>query len=255
MKNMRFCLLLIAAVGLHWATAAEAPVLLQAAGIVEPFLKVTVGVRVSGIVESVAVEEGAIVKQGDVLAKLDDKADAYEVEHQAALEKLWRVKAEALTKLQKENIESQDKLNEAIASEEVAAAQLKKAKKDFEEKTIRAPLSGIVTRRFKLPGEYVQEQRDDFFEIISVDTVYFLAYFDAKDLLRVKEGQPAIVRLEVHGEENFKGKVYFVDPAVDAGSGQFRVRVLLDNPKHRITAGLKGVMILGEELPHGTVSK
>ena len=40
--------------------------------------------------------------------------------------------------------------------------------------------------------------------------------------------------------ENFTAVVSFVDPRIDAASGLFRVKLLLDNPDHEIKAGMRG---------------
>lgn len=233
----------VLALGLCLVANAAPPASLRATGIVEPFKKVTVGARANGFLESIVTDEGGIVKAGDVLAKMDDRTDQYEVEQREAQSRLWKLKAASAQKLK--GIETSEKISETVAESQMAEALLKKAQKALEDKTIRAPIAGVVTHRYKAAGESVQE-REQLFEVINVETVYFLAYFDAIEMRRAHEGQKAQMRLEMFGDETFEGTVSYVDPAVDAGSGQFRVRVLLPNPKGRIKAGLKGTITLLE---------
>ena len=238
--------LILAMFGLAALSIAADPVAkLEADGVIEPHDRVKVGARAGGIVDSLAIEEGALVKEGDVLAKLDDKIEFYEVERQASLVEFYGAKASKLELLVKEKAASQNDLDEATAYWKSTTAAWKSAQKKLADKTIRAPLGGYILRKFKQVGESVQE-REDLFEMINADTVYFTAYFDAKDFPRVKIGQAATITLP-DTKQMIAGKVERVDPAVDAGSNQFRLKVLLDNRDHRIIAGLKGHVTLSEE--------
>ena len=228
--------------------AIQAAEPLKASGVVEPFRRVKIGARATGVIESVpdTVKEGAVVKEGDVLAKMDDYYNQCEVDRQTELEKYYRIQAERMRTLVNDKAESQSKLDEALAYAGSVSATLKREKKTLANMTLLVPKpGGIITRQFKQIGESAQE-REDMFEIINVDTVYFFAYFKEKDYGRVKIGQPAIATLDVNKNEKFEGKVYFVDSEVEAGSGQFRVRVELQNLDHRITAGLKGTITIVE---------
>lgn len=226
-----------------FAAADPAPKI-EAEGVVEPFRRVRIPARATGVVREVFVEEGANVKEGDALAKLDDTSDQYEVEYSAALARLYKTRAEMYRRL--EGIESADKIKEAVESGEASEARLRRAKKIMEDKTIRAPApGGIILRRLKHVGEAIEE-RETMFEMINIERAYFVAFLDAKHFGQVRVGQPATITVGSGNPQNFTGRVEQVDPAVDAGSGQFRVRVLLENPDRRITAGLKGKVQLGE---------
>ena len=243
-----FCLTLIVVACGCVAAAEEKPSLIEASGVVEPFKRITIGARATGVVESIAAEEGAVVKEDDVLAKLDSELDQHDMAYYSSQARNYAAASKAYKELQ--GSEAVLKIMEAVSQGEMAEARLKSAQKKFLDKTVRAPaigvpMSGIVLRRFKQVGESVEE-RGDLFELIYVDTVYFTAFFEAKDFSRVKVGQKATVTLEGDATQSFVGKVQLVDPAVDAGSGQFRVKIFLDNRDHRITAGLKGSVRLGE---------
>ncbi len=228
--------------------AADAAEPLKTNGVVEPFRRIKIGARASGIIESIPenVKEGAVVKENDVLARLDDYYNQCEVERQDQLEKYYRIQAERTKTLVDQKAESQSKLDEALAYAGSVVATLKREQKLLSNMTLHVPKpGGIITRQFKHVGESVQE-REDMFEIINVDTVYFFGYFDAKHYGRIQKDMPATVVLDLNRDLKFEGKVYFVDPEVDTGSGQFRVRVELENRDRRITAGLKGTVTIAE---------
>jgi multidrug efflux pump subunit AcrA (membrane-fusion protein) len=53
--------------------------------------------------------------------------------------------------------------------------------------------------------------------------------------------QPISVRIPEMKGTSVVGKIAFIDPRIDATSGLFRVKVLLDNPDRKIKAGMKAV--------------
>ena len=75
---------------------------------------------------------------------------------------------------------------------------------------------------------------------MNIDQVYVQFYLDPKLMGVIKTDQLVTVHVPVIGDAAFDGKVSFVDPRIDAGSGLFRVKVLVENKKHVIKPGMRG---------------
>jgi multidrug efflux pump subunit AcrA (membrane-fusion protein) len=76
---------------------------------------------------------------------------------------------------------------------------------------------------------------------VNIDQVFVQFYLDPKFMQTLQLEQPVTVRFPVVANAAFTGKISFIDPRIDAGSGLFRIKVLIDNPDHQIKAGMRGV--------------
>jgi multidrug resistance efflux pump len=102
----------------------------------------------------------------------------------------------------------------------------------------------VVTRQLKKIGEtlVVSAGVENILRVIHIDSLYFVAYPEAKFAGRIRVGQKAEIDVPLYGRDKLSGEVAFVDPGVDAGSGSFRVKVLIKNSEHKIPPGLHGVV-------------
>ena len=92
-----------------------------------------------------------------------------------------------------------------------------------------------------LPHGMIVDRVEKLVDVIDIDQVYVQFYLDPKLMGTLREQEEVAVRFPVLGEEKFTGKISFIDPRIDAGSGLFRVKVLLDNRDRKIKAGMRGV--------------
>src|SRR5262249_11367225 len=122
----------------------------QAAGYIVPLSQVTVSPKVSGEVVELNLEEGKVVKKGDILARLE--ATEYKSDLDAAKARLDLASAR-LDKI-KGNANEKDL---AIARAEVALAkaELEKAQWRLDATIIRAPVSGTILTKKAEVGNVV----------------------------------------------------------------------------------------------------
>ena len=114
---------------------------------------------------------------------------------------------------------------------------------DVVRRTVRAPLNCVVTRQLKKIGEtlVLSAGLENLLRVEVIDTLYFVAYPDAKYAGQIKAGQKVEVVIPLRGQEKLTGDVAMVDPMVDANSGSFRVKVLIQNADHKIIPGVHGL--------------
>ena len=153
-------------------------------GLIEPYLVVDVGSSVAGVLKSVPVERGDLVKKGQVVAQLKagvEKAAADLARTRAEMEStvmarrkeldLAKRNEERVKKLFSQNaiperewdeiktkrILAECKLAEALENKRLAQMELNRALEVVKQTTIRSPVSGIVVERFLSTGEYVED--------------------------------------------------------------------------------------------------
>ena len=210
-------------------------------GLVVPFLQVSVSSPVlQEVIDHVLVQEGDTVKESQVLIELRKEKEELEVRQAQQVVQQRKFTAEGAQKLLNEKIGSKEVALEKQTELELAKIQLAAAEVRLKEKTIRAPLSGIVVKKYKEAGEAV-DRVEKLLDVVNIDQVYVQSYLAPKLMQSMKQDAEIPVRFPVIGSQDFIGKVSFIDPRIDAGSGLFRVKVLIDNKDHHIKAGMRGV--------------
>jgi len=214
--------------------------------------------RVSGYVDSVHFKEGAIVRKGDLLFRIDPRPYQAEVDRLSA--NLGQAKAEQV--LAQSNGERAQRLldQHAISKEEAdrqqttaqsakaqvasTTAALDAAKLNLSFTEVRAPIDGRVSNALVTPGNLVTSN-DVLTSVVSVDPIY--AYFDVDehsylkfDRQRREHGAAPQISMALADEKGFPhtGRVDFVDNQLRAGSGTIRLRAVFDNADASYTPGL-----------------
>ena len=186
--------------------------------------EVIVSARITGIVESIAVDRGAVVAQGQVLARLDPReldADVRQALEEMELQKAQFDRAQALAN---SKITSTADLDEKRAQYQVAVARWEKAKTQRDYAVIRAPFAGVVTEKYIRVGQKVIEDGNEpLFKITATEPLLARVYLPEAQLLRVKVGDRVEVVPERFPDVKTTGEVQFISPSVDAASGTFQV--------------------------------
>jgi RND family efflux transporter MFP subunit len=244
--------------GLGWAE----PVVLD--GLIEPSLVVNVGSSVPGILKTVGVERGDMIKKGQVLARLHSGVERATMELARARTELVAAinekqaqvdfslrRQKRYEELYKKKVISFEKVDEARTNsamalmdlEEVnenlrlAELELKRSIEVVRRMTIYSPINGVVMERFLSPGEFVEDQ--PVLKLAQIHPLYVEVFAPVELLGTIKVGMPADILPEEPVGNLYKARVTIVDQVVDAASGTFGVRLELPNPKYRLPAGLK----------------
>lgn len=221
-----------------WGAVASAQ---EIQGLVLPLKQVSVASPVlQEVVDGVLVEEGDTVKQGQIVVQLRAEKESLEVELGKKIVEQREFTAKGAEALAKDKMMSREAVLEKRTELDLARIKLATATVLLTEKTIRSPLNGVVVKKYKEAGESV-DRAEKLLDIIDLSQVYVQFFLDPKFMTVIKIEQPVIVRFPVPGSAELEGKVSFVDPRIDATSGLFRVKVLVDNPKGAIKPGMRGL--------------
>lgn len=208
-------------------------------GLALPFREVEVSSPVPGQVVELAVREGGTVEEGALVARLFSRVEELNMNRaKAALEKREFDYRSSQNLFEDKLVSEDDALTKRIELD-LAKLEFEIAQEQFLLRQIKAPLDGVVVERKVEVGETVTANQP-VFVLVDIDRIYVQFYAPAEDLPHLREGLDARVQFpELGGAQVFAGKIDFIDPRVDAASGLLRVRVLLENPEHRIKAGLR----------------
>jgi len=188
--------------------------------------EVVVGARITGIVSSIAVDRGASVTQGQVLATLDPREFDAAIRQTKEDMDLKKAEFERAQSLAASKVVSVQDLDEKRAQYQVAVATWEKAKVVRDYAVIRAPFAGIITEKYARLGQKVIEDRNEpLFKLTAVEPLLARVYLPEEELLNVRIGDRVDVVPDRFPDAKTTGEVRFISPTVDAASGTFQVVV------------------------------
>lgn len=226
---------------------------------------VEIRARVEGFVDQMLFVEGTNVNAGDPLFKLDDKpyqerlkaALGMLAEAEAALKKYEADVARLKPLAEKRAVPQQD-LDNALASVDVgragvdsAKARVDSARLDLSYCDIRSPINGLIGAKQVSIGELVGKGQPTLMATIStLDPIWFYCNVSEVQYLRAEEGirrtGKKVEDLQVtlilgNGSTHpAKGRLVFIDRAVDIKTGTIRVRAQFSNPGGVLRPGMFG---------------
>jgi len=113
------------------------------------------------------------------------------------------------------------------------------AKKRYEDATLKAPFSGIVTSRTVEVGD-ILAPGSPAFRIIDMSRVRIQAGIPEKYIGDFKVGNDVNITLDAVPEVNFKGIINFISPEANSQVRTFLAEMVVDNSKDLIRAGIMG---------------
>ncbi len=215
---------------------------------------VVVRSEMSGRVVDVAFEDGAEVRAGDVLVRLDDaeaRARVAEAEASLALARAAAARVEDLAGREHSSAAEVDRVRADVALGEARRDLVVEA---LRRTVVRAPLTGRVGLREVRVGDVVEAGRA-ITTLVDRDPLRAEARIAERLGAWLKVGQSAGVRLEGTGGALLPAVVDYVDPTVDTLSGTVRLRVRITDPPADVTPGgtVRVEVDLGPEAPVVTV--
>ena len=192
--------------------------------------EIALSFKIGGVVSQVLAREGESVPAGQLLATLDlREIDAQVAKAQSAAAKAERDLAR-VSRLQADSVATRQQLEDATTAAEVARADLQTAMVNRQYARIVAPASAVVLHRAAEPGELVSVGSPVLtLGSRSRGTVARVALPD-RDVVRVRLGDPAVVRVDAKPGEALSGRVRQIAAASDPRTGTYAVEIAIDRP-------------------------
>ncbi len=234
--------------------------------VIQPEDTVRLATPVSGVVAEITVERGDVVAAGDVVARLDTTLEEIALElAEARADNLSRIHAlEARVAFLRAQVERYERLtardalagavleesqlelglalldlDEAQLARTLAQIEAEQSRALLAQKTLRAPVSGIVTERLTSVGEFRDPQQGHLFTIARLDQLRVeafapISYFGALDL-----SQQVVIHPEEPIGGTYDAEITIIDRVFDAATATFGLSMRLENPDFTLPAGLR----------------
>lgn len=251
------------------AQSDSSAAVLQATGYVTARRQATVSAQIVGTLTEVLIEEGDFVKQGQVLARLDDSSQQAALDSaragvdQAAAQlnqvdvrlrqaerelprqeelvarALASSQAVEMARTEVESLTAQQ--TAARASVEVARAQVALAEVNYGYTVVRAPFDGVITQKAAQVGEIIAPSaagggftRTGVGTIVDMGSLEVDVDVNEAYIGRVKAEMPAQAVLDAYPDWTIPARVIAIVPTADRGKATVKVRVALEETDERV---------------------
>lgn len=210
---------------------------LETTSTLEPRNEATLVARRQGQVVALLTEEGQWVRQGQVLARLDDTEAKLGFSKAQLSSEVAKRDHERGKQLQARGLVSAKELDDLELKMRSAWQELEQARYDLAQTRIVAPFSGGVVGRMVNLGETVTPGKECF-RLADMTPLLARVYFPERELARVRVGQSAILELETQLGKQFPARVSIVNPTVDRSNGTFKVTLQVEDRSGTLRPGV-----------------
>ncbi len=228
---------------------------------------VEVRARATGVVTRIFFRNGQDVRAGQPLFEIDPRpyraalqqAEAQVARAQAAVTNARQVEKRARTLFEAQAVSREElEANEATARSAdadlaAARAQAATARLNLDFTTTRAPISGRVSDRRVDLGDSVADGTTVMTRVVSLNPIWFsfegAESFYLKNLRQDQRGErgssrytanPIEIQLADETGYRWRGRMEFLDNAIDPNSGTIRAKAVVPNPDGFLTPGMFG---------------
>jgi RND family efflux transporter MFP subunit len=232
--------------------------------LIEPHAVIEVSTREEGVVESLDVKRGDIVKKGQVLVKLDSGVEQLTMElaqarakmtteietrkdsleylkrQQERVNDLFGKKAVSFNEKDKADTDvilGESELRSALENHQLSQLEQKRAENYFARRTIYSTVDAVVVKTHLNPGESVKDRT--ILTLAQVDPLNVEVILPLSQYGKIKTGDKATITPLVPGGEKAEATVVIVDRVIDAASGTFGVRLELPNSDYNVPGGIR----------------
>jgi RND family efflux transporter MFP subunit len=204
-------------------TAVE---IVYATGAVEPVRWAKVASVIRDRIVEICDCEGKAVTKNEVLARLDDKEQRALLEELRAREEFAKKELSRQADLVDRGIttpQAHEKVSMELRTvQALILAQMEK----LDDRTITAPIDGVVLRRDGEVGE-IAEAGQVLFRIGVLRPLQVVAEVNEEDILRVAVGQTVLLRTDAFSGQRLEGTVREITPMGDPVAKTYRIKVAL----------------------------
>jgi len=208
------------------ASRGQAVEAVYATGVVEPVRWARVGPLAIGRVAAILARDGDEVREGDVLARLDDRELRARLAELEARAGYWREELGRQAQLAERGYASRDARERAQSEYRQAAAAIAGQRHRIADLALVSSMDGMVLRQDGEVGETV-DPRATLFWIGRPRPMRATADVDEEDIPRVEAGQVAQLRSDAFPGQVLHGRVEEVTPKGDPLAKTYRVRIAL----------------------------
>jgi RND family efflux transporter MFP subunit len=205
-------------------------------GTFEPNRSNLIGSEGQGKIISINVQEGQLINQGAILLQLDNEMLQYQLENLDVSIESQSNDLERLTVLAKSEAVPSVQLEKAKFALKSSQIQRKQVLKQLSGNVLKAPFSGVITKKLVDLGSVVGIGTP-VFEITDISQLKLTVSVPERDIQNFALNQQGSVKVDVFPGKEFSGKVSLIGIQADK-MHNFKVQVLVANANKELRSGM-----------------
>ena len=206
-------------------------------GLIEESQSVPLSFSILGSAEQVMVSEGQSVRKGQLMATLNDGTYRNSLQIAESTAKQAQDAFDRLEPVYKKGSLPEIKFVEVKTALEKAKSMLSISQKNLNDCKLYAPSAGIIGKKSLEPGMNVAPGSPVLY-LVKIDNVNATIPVPENEIIAIKKGQKAEVKVSAIGDKVFAGEVTEVGVLSNPLSHTYTVRVLLRNPEQILKPGM-----------------
>lgn len=202
---------------------------------------VEIKTETDGRLIELAVGDGSVVKEGDIIARLAPGDRTARLAEARALFAQRKIEYDADKKLSKKGFRAETALAATQASLEAAAAAVKVAEVEFSYTVIRAPFDGVIDDRYMELGDFV-DRGDAIARLVELDPIVIVTQVNERAVPGLSLGITGRARMMTGTE--VEGQIRHISSVADSATRTFRVEIEVANPQELIADGMTAEIVL-----------
>jgi RND family efflux transporter MFP subunit len=198
-----------------------------ATGTVEASIMVRIAPRVAGRLVKLGADEGQDVKEGQILARLEDTDLRFSVAELEAKARYAQQQFQRSDSLFKRGFVTRDRVDQARSDLDAARAAVRRAAEQMGFMALKAPVDGRIIRRDGEVGDFIPVNQPVFFLSKADVPPRIEADVDEEDVAVVQTGQKVLIKADAFADRMFEGRVAEITPKGEPVARSYRVRVKL----------------------------
>lgn len=175
----------------------------------EPFRELTYLAEAAGRINQLLVDEGSFVKQGQILARVDDEIVGTDLASAKANLQQLKVDKDRYESAFKTGGVTQKQMDDARLQYDLALTRFEAASRKVNDTYVKAPISGFINAKYVEKGTYLSAGTK-MFDIVDVSRLKLRVTVPEMQVINLKLGDKVNVSTNVYPEIQYTGKITFI---------------------------------------------
>jgi membrane fusion protein (multidrug efflux system) len=221
------------------AAVQQAPVAdrFESVGTIEAGEAIDVVSEIDGVVTKIPFREGEFVREGALIAQLDDALLRAEVARAEALRDQTRTTFDRIKEVVDQAAGAAQDLDDAAAALKVAEANLAFEQARLQKTSILAPWAGIISVRRVSPGAFVRAGQP-LTQLAAINMIKVTFTAPERYLASLRRGAPVTVSTTAYPGYALTGDIDVIEPVLDVNLRSARILARVRNPEGKFRPGM-----------------
>lgn len=209
----------------------------DAVGTIEAINAVTIVSEIDGLVKAIPFEEGASIREGELIVQMDDSQLKADLARTEAIRDQQKVTFDRVKELSDRGAVAPQEYDNALANLKVAQANVDLAQARLAKTRIVAPFDGVIGARKISPGAFLRAG-DAIADLVQLSHLKVTFSAPERFYSQIKRRAEVAVSTTAYRDHSVNGTIEVIEPMVDPVTRSAKIIAHINNPEYRFRPGM-----------------